>query len=71
MTDNLSAGLKRRLHQARNMADAYIDQRAEEIAKQNPGLPVGVVRQTICRGNCPCSYALNLLEEEKTATDVG
>ena len=61
--------LAARIHQARNMADQYIDQRAEELAKQNPGVPVGVMRQTICRGgNCPCSYALNLLDEEKAVT---
>jgi hypothetical protein len=57
-----------RIHQARNRADAYIDAKAEELAKTSPGVPVGVLRQTICRGgNCPCSYALTLLDEEKGA----
>jgi hypothetical protein len=60
--DDLAA----KLRAAREAADAYLDARAAEIAKQSPGVPVGIIRQTISRGgNCPCSYALNLLDEEK------
>ena len=56
--------LASQLRKAREDADAYVDARAAAIAKQTPGVPVGVVRQTICRGNCPCTYALNLLDAE-------
>jgi hypothetical protein len=60
--------LEAQLRKAREDADAFIDARAAEIAKVSPGVPVGIVKQTICRGgNCPCSYALNLISEEKVA----
>jgi hypothetical protein len=60
--------LEAQLRKAREDADAWLDLRAAEIAKTSPGVPVGIIRQTICRrGNCPCSFALNLIEEEKVA----
>ena len=41
---------------------------AEALKKESREVPVGVLKQTICRrGNCPCSYALNLLSEETVA----
>jgi hypothetical protein len=68
MAKSKEADLEAKLQKAIQDADAFIDAKAAEIAKQNPGVPELVVRQTLCRrGNCPCTYALNLLEEEKVA----
>ena len=62
--DDLAA----KLRAAREAADAYLDAKAAELKKESPEVPVGVLKQTICRrGNCPCSYALNLLSEETVA----
>ena len=64
-------GLAVRLHNARARADQYVDLRAAEIAKDNPGIPVGVSADNIRKRDCACSYALSLLDEEsKVATDV-
>jgi hypothetical protein len=57
--------LEAQLRKAREDADAFIDAKAAEIKKTHNELPVGVIRQTILRGNCPCSWALSLLDEEK------
>ena len=40
--------LEAQLRKAREDADAWLDLRAAEIAKTSPGVPVGIVRQTIC-----------------------
>ena len=56
--------LAAQLRKAREDADAYVDARAAAIAKETPGVPASVIKQTICRGNCPCTYALNLLDAE-------
>ena len=52
------------LQQAQDEANRYLDSKAEALAATTPGVPVGVIRQTLCRGNCPCSYALNLIDSE-------
>ena len=56
--------LAARIEQIKADCDAFIDARANELKASYPELPVGVLRQTISRGRCPCDIALNLLEDK-------
>jgi hypothetical protein len=64
MAAKVKEDLASQLRKARADADAYLDARAAALKIDHPGIPTGVLRQTICRGNCPCSHALRILDEE-------
>jgi hypothetical protein len=54
--------LEDRIRQIRADIDAIIDARAEAVAKENPGVPSGVVRNllTARAPDCPCAQYLEI-----------
>ena len=61
--------LSERIKAIRAEANALIDTRAAEMAKQYPGVPVGSHRNMITRGiGCACVAALLVAEEIEKET---
>ena len=58
---DLSA-LASKVDQLRCECERYIEERAAELKREHPTLPIGVLRQQIVAGfrNCPCATILNL-----------
>lgn len=56
------ASLAARIEQVRGEAERFIDDRAEDLRREVPGVPIGVLRLQIVAGmkNCPCAAILNL-----------
>ena len=54
--------LEDRIRQIRTDIDAIIDARTEAVAKENPGVPSGVIRNllTARAPACPCAQYLEL-----------
>jgi hypothetical protein len=54
--------LEDRIRQIRADIDAIIDARAEAVAKENPGVPSGVIRNllTARAPACPCTQYLEI-----------
>ncbi|VIO77395.1 hypothetical protein [Bradyrhizobium ivorense] len=54
--------LERRISELRAEIDAIIDARAQAVAKESPGVPIGVIRNllTARAPACPCSQYLQL-----------
>ena len=54
--------LEDRIRQIRTDIDAIIDARTEAVAKENPGVPSGVIRNllTARAPACPCAQSLEL-----------
>lgn len=54
--------LDERIRQIRTEIDAIIDARAEAVAKQSPGVPLGVIRGllTARAPACPCAQYLEI-----------
>jgi hypothetical protein len=54
--------LEDRIRQIRSDIDAIIDARTEAVAKENPGVPMGVIRNLlIARAPaCPCAQYLEI-----------
>ena len=54
--------LEDRIREIRADIDALIDARAESVAKQSPGVPLGVIRNllTARAPACPCSQYLEI-----------
>lgn len=54
--------LKERIRQIRADVGAIIDARAEAVAKENPGVPLGVIRGllTARAPACPCAQYLEI-----------
>jgi hypothetical protein len=61
--DKLVALLKGRIKLAREEATAFIEKKAAEIAKDCPGIPIGVVINQLTRGACPCEAALHQIDK--------
>jgi hypothetical protein len=60
--------LEDRIRTFRAEIDRAIDERVAEIAKGCPGVPQGVIRQTITRGmGCQCAAYLQLQDEDTAA----
>jgi hypothetical protein len=57
--------LEDRIKQIRADIDAIIDARAEAVARESPGVPVGVIRNllTARAPACPCAQYLELSGE--------
>jgi hypothetical protein len=54
--------LEDRIKQIRAEIDAIVDKRAQAVAKQSPGVPLGVIRSllTARAPACPCAQYLEL-----------
>ena len=61
--------LEERIRRIRAEIDAIIDARAETVAKQSPGVPLGVIRSllTARAPACPCSQYLEIGGEDHEA----
>jgi hypothetical protein len=57
--------LEHRIKQIRADIDAIIDARAEAVARENPGVPSGVIRNllTARAPACPCAQYLEIASE--------
>jgi hypothetical protein len=57
--------LEDRVRQIRSEIDAIVDARAEAVAKQSPGVPLGVIRNllTARAGVCRCAQYLELVSD--------
>jgi hypothetical protein len=57
--------LEDRVKQIRSEIDAIVDARAEAVAKQSPGVPLGVIRNllTARAGVCRCAQYLEMTGE--------
>ena len=66
MSATPSLTLDDRVKQIRAEIDAIIDARAEAIAGQNPGVPIGVIRNllTARTGTCRCEQYLEIAGSE-------
>ena len=55
-----------RIRQFRAEADAWIDSRADALAAESPGVPIGVLRNILTNRafGCQCQAVLNLLERD-------
>ncbi len=62
MKPTRAATLEERIGQIRAEIEAIIDARAGAVAKENPGVPSGVIRNllTARAPACPCSQFLEL-----------
>ncbi len=58
--------LEDRVRQIRSEIDAIVDARAEAVAKQSPGVPLGVIRNllTARAGICRCAQYLDLTSDD-------
>ena len=65
MKQTLTPPLEDRIRQMRADIDAIIDARAEAVAKQSPGVPLGVIRNllTARAPACACAQYLELSGE--------
>jgi hypothetical protein len=57
--------LEEKIRQLRADIDAIIDARAEAVARESPGVPLGVIRNllTARAPACPCAQYLELTAE--------
>jgi hypothetical protein len=58
--------LEQRIKELRSDIDAIIDERARAVAKDTPGVPLGVIKNllTARAPACPCAQYLQLNREE-------
>lgn len=62
--------LEQRIKQVRADINALIDARAQAVARESPGVPIGVIRNmlTARAPACPCAQYLELFAEaQKTS----
>jgi hypothetical protein len=59
--------LDERVKAFRAELDAFIDAHIAEIKKTCPGVPDGVLRNTLMRDMCPCSAVLEIKRQETAA----
>lgn len=52
--------LEERVNNLRAEINVFIDARVSEIAKECPGVPPGVIRNTLVRAGCLCDSLLQL-----------
>lgn len=65
MNPTATPTLEERVRQIRSEIDAIVDARADAVAKQSPGVPLGVIRNllTARAGVCRCAQYLDLARE--------
>ena len=63
MNPTATPTLEDRVRQIRSEIDAIVDARAEAVARQSPGVPLGVIRNllTARAGVCRCAQYLELV----------
>ena len=54
--------LKSRIELACDEANAWIDAQAAVIKEECTNLPLGSIRDSLTRGECPCRAALRLID---------
>jgi hypothetical protein len=59
-----NAILKSRIELACDEANAWIDAQAAAIKEECESLPLGTIRDSLTRGECPCRAALRLISGE-------
>lgn len=66
MNSTAKPTLEDRVRQIRSEIDAIVDARAEAVAKQSPGVPLGVIRNllTARAGVCRCAQYLDLARDD-------
>jgi hypothetical protein len=71
MNSTLAPTLEDRVKQIRSEIDAIVDARAEAVAKQSPGVPLGVIRNllTARAGVCRCAQYLEMAGEQADRQD--
>lgn len=59
--------LEQRIRQLRSEIEAMVEARAQAVAEESPGVPVGVIRNmlTARAPTCPCAQYLELFAETK------
>lgn len=69
MKSTRPAPLERRIEQLRADIEAIVDARVKAVAKESPGVPIGVIRNllTARAPACLCSQYLELSGEEREA----
>lgn len=62
--------LEQKIRQLRADIDALIDARAKAVARESPGVPIGVIRNmlTARAPACACAQYLDLFAEAKKAS---
>ncbi len=62
LKSNRTPSLEVRIRRIRTEIDAIIDSRAEAVAKQSPGVPLGVIRSLLTARTpaCPCAQYLEI-----------
>lgn len=63
MTKQKNPSLVERIAELRAEADAFLDEKAKEVAKDCPGVPLGVIRNMITNrapAGCQCQAVQNL-----------
>jgi hypothetical protein len=60
--DNQRALLKGRIELACDEANAWIDAQAAAIKEECTNLPLGTIRDSLTRGECPCKATLRLIQ---------
>jgi hypothetical protein len=51
--------------------EAYIDAKVAAVKRDCPGLPEGVIRNTLVRGNCLCASFLDLKAKDDAEAQRG
>jgi hypothetical protein len=71
MNPTTTPTLEDRVRKIRSEIDAIVDARAEIVAKQNPGVPLGVIRNllTARAGICRCAQYLELAGNDVSRKD--
>ncbi|MBP1065324.1 hypothetical protein JOE51_006791 [Bradyrhizobium japonicum] len=63
---NRNQPLDERVTALRAELDKVIDERANQIAKECPGVPLGVIRNSITRGmGCQCAAYLEMRDKDE------
>jgi hypothetical protein len=65
MKQNRSPPLEERIRQIRADIEAIVNARAEAVARESPGVPLGVIRNllTARAPACPCAQYLELSDD--------
>jgi hypothetical protein len=71
MKQSRTARLEERIEELRAEIDSIIDARAEKIASQSPGVPIGVIRNllTARAPSCRCAQYMELCGEKPKGSD--
>lgn len=72
MAFNRTPPLEERIKNLRADLDAFIDARVEQIKKECPGVPAGVLRNSLTRGmGCQCAAYLEIKAKDDAEEQKG